>query len=50
MQLRNPWGSREWLGPWSDNSTTWEKYPYVHEQLRIRDNKSQKPVSSTGTL
>lgn len=30
MQLRNPWGKREWLGPWSDFSQTWEKYPYVH--------------------
>ena len=31
MQLRNPWGKKEWLGPWSDYSETWEKYPYVHE-------------------
>ena len=31
LQLRNPWGKKEWLGPWSDYSKAWEKYPYVHE-------------------
>lgn len=30
VQLRNPWGKKEWLGPWSDYSNTWEKYNYVH--------------------
>lgn len=24
VQLRNPWGMREWEGPWSDNSREWE--------------------------
>lgn len=42
MQLRNPWGKREWLGPWSDYSNTWDKYPYVHQQLRVREDKSQR--------
>lgn len=23
LQLRNPWGHKEWLGRWSDNSDTW---------------------------
>lgn len=50
MQLRNPWGSKEWLGPWSDYSKTWETYPYVHEQLRVRGDKDQKSQTSTGTL
>jgi hypothetical protein len=50
IQLRNPWGKREWLGPWSDYSNTWDKYPYVHKQLRIREDKSQRSQASTGTL
>jgi hypothetical protein len=29
IRLRNPWGKREWIGPWSDNSETWSKYPDV---------------------
>jgi len=24
VQLRNPWGMKEWEGPWSDNSREWE--------------------------
>ena len=24
MQLRNPWGLKEWEGPWSDGSREWE--------------------------
>jgi calpain-15 len=23
IQLRNPWGSMEWTGPWSDKSPKW---------------------------
>ena len=33
LRLRNPWGKREWVGPWSDNSDTWQKYPDVAKQL-----------------
>lgn len=33
LKLRNPWGTREWKGPWSQFSKTWHKFPYVAEQL-----------------
>lgn len=23
MQLRNPWGHKEWTGKWSDGSSEW---------------------------
>lgn len=23
LKLRNPWGHKEWLGDWSDNSDKW---------------------------
>ena len=23
VELRNPWGSEKWFGPWSDSSTEW---------------------------
>lgn len=33
VQVRNPWGTGEWTGPWSDESTEWERYPHVKQQL-----------------
>jgi hypothetical protein len=24
LMARNPWGKREWIGPWSDYSPCWE--------------------------
>jgi len=34
VQLRNPWGSFEWKGAWSDHSMLWDTYPKVKEKLK----------------
>ena len=31
VQLRNPWGSGEMTGAWSDHSPLWDKYPQVRD-------------------
>lgn len=36
IQLRNPWGSGEWTGNWSDNSDLWERHPEVKEAAKHR--------------
>ena len=33
LNIRNPWGSFEWGGDWSDTSSMWAKYPRVREAL-----------------
>jgi len=33
VQLRNPWGSGEWTGPWSDRSNKWKEHPDVAEAV-----------------
>ena len=35
MQLRNPWGSYEWKGPWSDKSKMWKDHPSIAKQLKF---------------
>lgn len=25
IKLRNPWGKKEWIGEWSDGSSSWTK-------------------------
>ena len=34
IQCRNPWGSTEWGGDWSDRSSKWEEFPSVAETLK----------------
>eukprot|EP00931_Biecheleriopsis_adriatica_P061021 TRINITY_DN36673_c0_g1_i2.p1 TRINITY_DN36673_c0_g1~~TRINITY_DN36673_c0_g1_i2.p1 ORF type:complete len:593 (-),score=112.17 TRINITY_DN36673_c0_g1_i2:10-1788(-) len=33
VKLRNPWGTLEWNGAWSDGDTMWEENPEVTKQL-----------------
>jgi len=35
VQVRNPWGTGEWTGPWSDDSPEWQHYPHVKQELRF---------------
>lgn len=37
VQLRNPWGSFEWKGAWSDKSKLWKEYPHIAKQLKFVD-------------
>ena len=37
IRLRNPWGSYEWKGAWSDGSKEWADNPLVKMRLRPKD-------------
>jgi len=42
VQVRNPWGTGEWKGNWSDSSKLWDQHPYVKRSLNFtnRDDGS----------
>ena len=33
LNVRNPWGSGEWTGPWGDGSPLWAQFPHVQREL-----------------
>lgn len=37
LQLRNPWGMKEWSGDFCDNDPIWDDYPRVKSELIDRD-------------
>lgn len=38
IQIRNPWGTGEWTGAWSDKSPLWAQYPWVKERLAFEES------------
>jgi hypothetical protein len=36
VQLRNPWGLKEWEGPWSDNAREWETAAGRKAKAKVR--------------
>jgi len=35
IQIRNPWGTGEWTGAWSDNAKEWEQHPEVAKACKF---------------
>ena len=36
MQVRNPWGYREWTGDWGDSSDLWKQNPELQERMKTK--------------
>lgn len=41
VKLRNPWGSFEWSGPWSQGSEEWAEHPRLAAKV-LRDRETEK--------
>lgn len=37
VKIRNPWGSGEWTGDWSDKSELWNQHPAVRKAAELED-------------
>eukprot|EP00938_MAST-03A_sp_MAST-3A-sp1_P002461 g2461.t1 len=44
LQLRNPWGMKEWMGDFSDGDTIWDDYPEIKRELVGKDGFSNDGV------
>ena len=38
VSVRNPWGSGEWLGDWSDNSELWTDAAKKKSKMKVADD------------
>ena len=35
LQIRNPWGKKEWTGDWSDKSSKWQENPRAAREVGL---------------